>query len=279
MTTFAMLASELPTPLAFSDSDLSAMLAAEQAGCDPGSPSYALIARILKEDRASTPDADLRHLQTLFEHEAPGNSDVITVKVRRNPSGGAGFAFDRESLKITCLPKDRRYPNMQVGDTIVAVNEESVSTVAEYNRLARGVPDFRLGLRRAPCAVPPPPSAPAARPKPKAKAAGARPRPVAHAEWEAMAMDIDGMGYEELLALEERLGNVVQPGLRNNAIDRLPVEQVEGGGGECAICLEDFCDGDEIMRLPCLHTYHANCCRDWLQRQAKCPCCNGEVKL
>jgi E3 ubiquitin-protein ligase Arkadia len=93
-----------------------------------------------------------------------------------------------------------------------------------------------------------------------------------------MAMDIENMSYEQLLELEERMGDVVLPGLGDDAIQGLPTERVCGGGGECAICLGDVCDGDTLVTLPCLHKFHAQCCGDWLKRQAKCPLCNFGLK-
>lgn len=251
-------------------------------------PSYALIERILKEDRPMTPDADLSALMAAFGEAKPGQPGDATVLVTRNHTGSAGFAFDRDSMKITSLPKDRRYPSMHLDDVIVAVNDAPVASLADYNRLAKGVQQFRLGLRPSPpgCssrrspATPPVPAAQASRLKaPKAKAGPKKRTPaIDHNDWAAMAMDIDGMSYEDLLALEERNGPVKNPGLQDDTIDAFPVEHVCGGGDECAICLEDFCDGEQMMRLPCMHVFHSCCAHDWLRRMAKCPCCNFELK-
>jgi len=270
-------ASEYPSHL--SDAALAARLM-EADGGRPASPSYAIIARILKEDRPMTPDDDLTSLIAAMGEEQQTRSGDVTVRVRRNGSGGAGFAFDRDSLRITSLPKDRRYPAMQIADVIVSVNEEPVTNLADYNRLARGNPDFRLGLARSCASISSTPSAPKAKagPKKSAQPRQRRAHNVQNDEWQAMALDIDNMSYEELLALEERLGDVVQPGLKDAVIDALPTEHVCGGGDECAICLEDVCDGDKLMRLPCNHLFHSSCCRDWLKRQGKCPLCNFELQ-
>ncbi|KAM7253999.1 hypothetical protein ACFE04_031681 [Oxalis oulophora] len=42
---------------------------------------------------------------------------------------------------------------------------------------------------------------------------------------------------------------------------------------QCAICCEDFLDGEEITRLPCLHTYHGCCVTEWLEESCFCPIC------
>jgi hypothetical protein len=43
----------------------------------------------------------------------------------------------------------------------------------------------------------------------------------------------------------------------------------------CAICLEDFADGDEVRTLACAHAYHVPCIDRWLADQSACPCCRA----
>ena len=45
---------------------------------------------------------------------------------------------------------------------------------------------------------------------------------------------------------------------------------------ECAVCLEAFCQNDEICTSnnpECPHVFHVNCMHSWLLRQEECPCC------
>ncbi|XP_047312199.1 RING-H2 finger protein ATL8-like [Impatiens glandulifera] len=43
---------------------------------------------------------------------------------------------------------------------------------------------------------------------------------------------------------------------------------------ECAICLSDYVDGDEIRILPhCGHRFHVSCIDTWLGSQSSCPSC------
>ena len=45
---------------------------------------------------------------------------------------------------------------------------------------------------------------------------------------------------------------------------------------ECAVCLEAFCDNDEICTSnnpDCPHVFHRTCIHSWLMRQEECPCC------
>jgi E3 ubiquitin-protein ligase RNF11 len=48
---------------------------------------------------------------------------------------------------------------------------------------------------------------------------------------------------------------------------------------ECAICFEDFDEGDSIRYLPCVHFYHQKCVDDWLIRSFTCPSCMAPVEL
>lgn len=283
-----MLAAHAAPGLSESDLDLAARLVGVE-GCQPTSPSYSLIARILKEDRPVTPDKDLSALLSHLEGQEhrTGSSGDVNIQIARDDRGSAGFAFDCASLKITSVKKNRRdLASIQVGDTIVAVNGTAVENAKEYHRLAKHVHKFRLTLRRADQAPPPPPHAgnattAAAQVQFRRKAAPKRParaRGPSPEELQAMAMDIDRMSYEDLLALDDLHPPVKAPGLSETALGAFPIEHICGGGGECAICLEDFCDGEDALRLPCSHMFHVNCAQEWLKRQSRCPYCNFELK-
>ena len=52
---------------------------------------------------------------------------------------------------------------------------------------------------------------------------------------------------------------------------------------DCAICLSDFLDGEQIRSLPCNHIFHADCADKWLEKEEapgadrKCPMCRAVV--
>ena len=47
---------------------------------------------------------------------------------------------------------------------------------------------------------------------------------------------------------------------------------------KCNICLEDMIAGEEVVVLPCDHTYHSNCILTYLEEyNYKCPICRKEV--
>ncbi|KAG2614869.1 hypothetical protein PVAP13_3NG014600 [Panicum virgatum] len=54
-----------------------------------------------------------------------------------------------------------------------------------------------------------------------------------------------------------------------------------GGGGEseCAICFEDFEDGEEVSVMPCSHghEFHPICITKWLGRSNMCPLCRHQL--
>ena len=111
--------------------------------------------------------------------------------------------------------------------------------------------------------------------------------------------DAMSMGYEQMMALAERLG-AVSTGLSAETIDAMPAWTyrsppgghiaVPGGGAEgaegaagsqvpcCSVCLCDAEDGDAMRTLPCAHSYHAACIDKWLGEHATCPVCKHDVR-
>ncbi|KAJ0987678.1 hypothetical protein J5N97_006034 [Dioscorea zingiberensis] len=97
-----------------------------------------------------------------------------------------------------------------------------------------------------------------------------------------MRLDIDNMSYEELLALEERIGNV-STGLSENSISSCLVEakyskQMRAGDdedGKCAICLEEYEQEGHLGRLNCSHDFHFSCIKNWLLMKNVCPICKA----
>ena len=77
-------------------------------------------------------------------------------------------------------------------------------------------------------------------------------------------------------------------GLDETAIKSLPSAQyflsaaprASAGARDCAVCLLEFADGDELRALPlCAHAFHADCIDVWLRAHASCPLCRAAVAL
>ena len=46
----------------------------------------------------------------------------------------------------------------------------------------------------------------------------------------------------------------------------------------CSICLDDYKEGETIIKLNCNHIYHKKCLEKWLLKNKTCPCCKTEIK-
>ncbi|XP_055820743.1 uncharacterized protein LOC129889468 isoform X2 [Solanum dulcamara] len=106
-----------------------------------------------------------------------------------------------------------------------------------------------------------------------------------------MRLDIDSMSYEELLALEERMGTV-STALPEEAVSKCLQRSIYqgmhselgafGGDGDeaeikCSICQEEYVVGDEIGKLECEHGYHMECVQQWLKLKNWCPICKASA--
>lgn len=107
-----------------------------------------------------------------------------------------------------------------------------------------------------------------------------------------MRLDIDDMSYEELLALEERMGSV-NTGLADEKISSCVMEvaccssarieessariEEDSENARCTICLEDYKSKDSVGKLKCGHDFHTDCIKKWLQVKNACPVCKSSA--
>ncbi|KAL5213784.1 hypothetical protein ABZP36_002936 [Zizania latifolia] len=98
-----------------------------------------------------------------------------------------------------------------------------------------------------------------------------------------MRMDIDGMSYEELLALGERIGTVstgLSEDVLSKCLNRSMYMPTTSGTHEdcdrkCSICQEEYSDGEEVGKMACKHYYHISCIQNWLRQKNWCPICKS----
>ncbi|XP_063305184.1 E3 ubiquitin-protein ligase Arkadia isoform X3 [Pelobates fuscus] len=108
--------------------------------------------------------------------------------------------------------------------------------------------------------------------------------------------------FEELIHLEERLGNVNR-GASQGTIERCTYPhkykkvstdwfsqrklQGKQDGEEateedteekCTICLSILEEGEDVRRLPCMHLFHQVCVDQWLITNKKCPICRVDIE-
>lgn len=95
-----------------------------------------------------------------------------------------------------------------------------------------------------------------------------------------MRLDVDNMSYEELLALEERIGNVCTGLTEEIILNRLKqhkhvhIRTEEPADAEpCCICQEEYKDGEDLGKLDCGHDFHTDCVKQWLMQKNLCPIC------
>lgn len=100
-----------------------------------------------------------------------------------------------------------------------------------------------------------------------------------HDRYRDMRLDVDDMTYEELLSLEERIGDVCT-GLNeetiSNRLKQRKYNSVTKSTQEvepCCVCQEEYKEGEEMGVLECGHDFHSQCIKEWLKRKNLCPIC------
>ena len=93
----------------------------------------------------------------------------------------------------------------------------------------------------------------------------------------------DRMTYEQLLELEEKVGNVSK-GLTKNQIKKIPKiiynkNLFKNNDNKCVVCQYEFKNGENVTKLDCGHIFHTDCVDTWLSKNKVCPMCHKEIQI
>ncbi|KMZ68568.1 hypothetical protein ZOSMA_237G00290 [Zostera marina] len=95
-----------------------------------------------------------------------------------------------------------------------------------------------------------------------------------------MRLDVDNMSYEELLALEERIGNVSIGLTEETILKHLKHHKYTSSTVDtsqyiepCCICQEEYFENEDVSTLDCGHNFHSMCIKKWLLQKNICPIC------
>lgn len=90
--------------------------------------------------------------------------------------------------------------------------------------------------------------------------------------------DFTAEDYDLLLRLDEAVSSRRQQKMTKRQLRQFPTFSLTSTSSQleerCSVCMEDFCEGDQVMLLSCFHCFHKECVTRWLLDQSnKCPVC------
>ena len=102
---------------------------------------------------------------------------------------------------------------------------------------------------------------------------------------------IASLSYEDLLELDREAVEASAAKIRKANFQRIlnqglvsvkwsgadSDKKVKNKSTECVICLENFVDGEVVMRINCGHCYHKKCIKEWLKHDTRCPTCRYDI--
>jgi hypothetical protein len=66
-------------------------------------------------------------------------------------------------------------------------------------------------------------------------------------------------------------------GTNKETLSSLPLKTIDKSDDKCAVCLDDFVEGDKVPQLPCSHYFHDACVKEWLKSHHTCPTCRFDL--
>ena len=56
-------------------------------------------------------------------------------------------------------------------------------------------------------------------------------------------------------------------------------EEAANENNDCSVCLEEFKNGTNVIKLKCGHVFCTECIEKWLSNSLTCPCCRQILEL
>lgn len=63
------------------------------------------------------------------------------------------------------------------------------------------------------------------------------------------------------------------------AVTSRKFEEDKDGNNQCSICVTKFAAEQDLVTLPCEHTFHKQCIEEWGHYKAECPLCKKSIPL
>jgi hypothetical protein len=104
--------------------------------------------------------------------------------------------------------------------------------------------------------------------------------PMGNSNNNSLYPNIDQMTYEQILELEEQIGNISN-GLSDEEMKHLKREKYikyKYLDDKCIICQYIFKELETIVVFPCNHCFHFPCIKPWLSTQHHCPLCKKDIR-
>ncbi|KAL9682710.1 hypothetical protein QQ045_014516 [Rhodiola kirilowii] len=116
---------------------------------------------------------------------------------------------------------------------------------------------------------------------PRAESAGQPSSSIISQSASSTLADGDLSGSNWGLSFKYKKGSVEPSNLEDDdGGDKLDKQRHVNLEHECAVCLSDFEDGEEVSELSrCKHSFHAQCIGMWLYSHFDCPLCRCRVEI
>jgi len=91
--------------------------------------------------------------------------------------------------------------------------------------------------------------------------------------------DLEGRIIEEFLRNDpNRYGPPPAPEESVNKLKEISFNEETCKAKDCSVCQEDYKNGENLLVMPCEHTFHKDCVKKWLSMHNSCPVCRKPLE-